>query len=122
MPVSMYPDKNLLFVRYVVHGVVFNLDTFKIEETIEPNKESVKELKVKYPKYFISVKTKKKLKAYILYQFDDSWILIGKVRAGRDFSYSGDIKTHLQMKIDDKVLPINNATFQKYNTEIYLKD
>ena len=169
MPLAMYPDKNLLFVRYMINGVVFNLNTFEIEEIIELNEESIKKLKVKYPEYFkskiwqmvmnnsgydyftisscdckmnrmaekifvfklvsrkdmpyyIIVKTNKKLKGYILYQFENSWVLLGKRRAGSCFSYSGDIEKYLQMKIDDKVIPINNTTFQKYNTKIYLKD
>lgn len=176
-PLSMYPDKNLLFVRYLINGIVFNLDTFKIEEIIELNKESVKELKVKYHGYFKSyiwrkfmlnysigfltqssyvfkdeyqikelvsyrlrdssdceykiakltvTKSRKKRKLFYLYQFKDAWIVMerpssGSHSPGLQFTCSGDMKKYLKMKTQDgKVIPINDATFEKYNTKIKL--
>jgi len=53
------------------------------------------------------------------YQFSNDWILIAP---NGNFEGSKNIKKYLKMKtLSGKVVPINNATFKKYNKAINLK-
>lgn len=58
--------------------------------------------------------------AYIFYQLNDEWV-IERVRS-KMFSGSSSVKKYLKMWArDDQVVPMNDATFEKYNTQISLK-
>ncbi len=60
-------------------------------------------------------------KAYLFYQWGDEWVLINYIDGF--FSGSDNIKKYLKMKTKDgKIVPMNDATFEKYNKQINLKD
>lgn len=62
----------------------------------------------------------KKVIAYEFHQLNDEWVLY--VYKTHLFIGSENIKKFLQMKTKDgKIVPINDATFEKYNTQINLK-
>ncbi|CAA6798551.1 MAG: Unknown protein [uncultured Sulfurovum sp.] len=68
-----------------------------------------------FPMFYNNVKNKK---LATFYQFEDDWILIAP---NGNFEASKNIRKYLKMKTSSgKVVPINNATFQKYNKKIKL--
>jgi len=60
---------------------------------------------------------KRKINKYKIYKFNDAWFLY--IRRSRYFASSKNAKKYLKMKTKDgKVIPMNDATFQKYNKTI----
>ena len=74
-----------------------------------------------FAKVFFNQEGKHKRKLYRFYQFKDAWVLMD-IRK-QYFTGAGNIKKYVKMKTKDgKIIPINNATFKKYNKNIDLKD
>jgi len=60
---------------------------------------------------------RKKSNRYIIYQFNDAWLVLS--RRGWYFTGSKNVRKYLKMKTKDgKIVPMNDATFQKYSKTI----
>ena len=58
---------------------------------------------------------------FLHFQFGNEWLLQRK--GSNEFMGSENIRKYLKMKTKDgKIVPMNDATFEKYNKQINLKD